>query len=172
MDPASGHTVDVISCPVVKTGLTSMDGKLVQVAGLKRDLRTIDPRTHEVLDERPNPRPGKELCGIEAGPHGVWLGYEDVGVLDLCSRADLSIVESIAVSGRIAGVSANEQFVIYADHQAATITLVDLARREEVTVIEVEGNPTGTTWDGERIWYCDYSTAALRSIQLPDLVRT
>jgi hypothetical protein len=60
--------------------------------------------------------------------------------------------------------------VAFADYAQARVTLLDPARRRVVTVIPVDGNPTGLTWDGHRLWYCDYATAHLRAVEVAGLV--
>ena len=171
LDPYTGQVERRIPCPEVKTGLTTLGGYLLQVVGQERSLRLIDPNTGAVVSETQNPRPGHMLCGLEAAREGLWVGYEDLRVLDLRDVEDLRLVDSIVVGGRIAGVTVSDRYLAYADHHAATITLVDPARRVEAASISVNGNPTGITWDGSRIWYCDYTTLQLRAIEVPGIVR-
>ncbi|HEX2317142.1 MAG TPA: hypothetical protein VHJ17_25575 [Thermomonospora sp.] len=166
LDPATGEVRHRISCPGVRTDLTTMEGRLVQVAGEARDLRVLHPETGDVLAERPNPRPGHVLCGMEATRHGLWLGYEDLRVIDLRDPDDLSLVASFPVRNGVAGITASDGFVAYADYRGATINLLDLDRGTEVASVSVAGNPTGITWDGTRIWYCDYTTLQLRAIEI------
>ncbi|MCP2167735.1 NHL repeat-containing protein [Goodfellowiella coeruleoviolacea] len=169
LDPVSGNVVRRIACPGVRTDLTTLSGNLVQVVGDQRALRLIDPDTGAAVAEVPNPRPGNLLCGLEATREGVWFGYEDLRVLDLRSVDGGELIDSIPVSRPVAGVTVSDRYVVYADYRAGTINLVDVALRREVASYDVAGNPTGVTWDGSRIWYCDHTTFQLRAIAVPGI---
>ncbi|MDX8034132.1 hypothetical protein SK803_28270 [Lentzea sp. BCCO 10_0856] len=172
LDPYSGEIEHRIPCPEVRTDLTTIAGRLVQVVGDRRALRMIDPETAEAVGEVPNPRPGNVLCGLEATRHGVWLGYEDLRQIDLRDPDGFGLLDTFPVSGRVAGVTVSDSYLVYADHQASTINLVDIGERREVAAFSVAGNPTGITWDGSRIWYCDYTTLQLRAIEVPGIVKS
>jgi hypothetical protein len=36
--------------------------------------------------------------------------------------------------------------------------------------MRLDGRPTGMTWDGEWLWYCDFPARALRPVDLADLL--
>ncbi|HEV8554967.1 MAG TPA: hypothetical protein VGR06_01040 [Actinophytocola sp.] len=169
VDPVTGEVAGRISCPGVRTDLTTMGGSLVQVAGDARALRVIDPGTGETLTELPNPRPGNILCGLEATRHGVWFGYEDLRLVDLRTADNLTLLDTFPVRHRPAGVTASDNYLVYADYQGGTINLVDITARREVACYHVAGNPTGLTWDGSRIWYCDHTTLQLRAVVVPGI---
>jgi hypothetical protein len=144
--PSTGDVVRVVPCPGVTTGLTTLRGKLLQVVGQEHSVRVIDSDRGSVLEQLPNPRSGRELLGIEAGPAGISMGYEDLRVLDLRSPDELELLDSIPVTAK----SRESPSPASADHEAATISVVDPDTRVESTPIKVEGNPTGMTWDGTR----------------------
>ncbi|GAA2704340.1 YncE family protein [Micromonospora olivasterospora] len=168
VDPFSGTVARRLDCPDVRTDLATRDGALLQVVGVERAVRTIDPDTGEVLGELPNPRPGHKLCGLEVSRHGRWLGYEDLRLIDLRDDDGL-LLDSVPVSGAVAGVTVTDKHLVYADYPAGALTVVDLARRREIASYRVAGNPTGLTWDGGRVWYCDYTGCRLRAVTLPEL---
>ncbi|WP_199444300.1 hypothetical protein [Umezawaea beigongshangensis] len=172
LDPVTGSVERRIACPGVRTDLTTLSGNLVQVVGDNRDLRVIDPDSGETVVEMANPRPGHVLCGLEATRDGIWLGYEDLRVLDLRSAENGELLDSIPVTRPIAGLTVSDRFLVYSDHRAGTINLVDVALRRQVASYDVAGNPTGITWDGRRIWYCDYTTLQLRAIEVPGISGT
>jgi hypothetical protein len=58
------------------------------------------------------------------------------------------------------------EFVVFANHPDARLNVLDPRTGRIVHVIPVAGNPTGLTWDGERLWYCDYATSRLGSVVL------
>ncbi|GLY49764.1 hypothetical protein [Lentzea sp. NBRC 102530] len=169
LDPVTGSVERRIPCPGVRTDLTTLAGNLVQVVGDRRDLRVIDPASGDTVLEMPNPRPGHVLCGLEATKDGIWLGYEDLRVLDLRSAQSGELLDTIPIPRAVAGLTVSDRFLVYAEHQAGTINLIDVALRRQVASYDVAGNPTGITWDGSRIWYCDYTTLQLRAIEVPGI---
>ncbi|MGW3967464.1 hypothetical protein ACWED2_47145 [Amycolatopsis sp. NPDC005003] len=169
LDPSTGAVDRRIACPEVRTDLTTVGGHLVQVVGDRRALKVIDPATGEFIAELPNPRPDGVLCGLEATSHGVWFGYEKPRVIELRSADDWELIDRIPVSHPVAGLTVSDSYLAYADYRGGTIYLVDIRRRREVACFDVAGNPTGLTWDGSRIWYCDYTTLQLRAIEVPGI---
>jgi len=169
VDITTGQVQRRISCPDVRTDLTTLGGNLIQIAGEKRVLRVIDPATGDIVADLPNPRPGHVLCGIEATRHGLWLGYEDLKLIDLRTPEDLDLIERYPVRHAVAGVTVSDSYLVYADYRGGSVNLLDLAQGAEVASISVNGNPTGTAWDGSRIWYCDYATFQLRAIEVPGI---
>jgi hypothetical protein len=169
LDPVTGSVERRIPCPGVRTDLTTLAGNLVQVVCDARDLRVIDPVSGDTVLEMPNPRPGHVLCGLEATRDGIWLGYEDLRVLDLRSAQNGELLDTIPIPRAVAGLTVSDRFLVYAEHQAGTINLIDVALRRQVASYDVAGNPTGITWDGRRIWYCDYTTLQLRAIEVPGI---
>lgn len=168
VDPVNGKVARRLSCPGVRTDLTTLAGNLVQVVGRERALRVLDPASGDLVIEMPNPRPGHVLCGLEATRDGIWFGYEDLRVLDL-RTVDGELVDTIPVTRPIAGLTVSDRYLAYAEYPAGTINLVDIEERREVACYDVAGNPTGLTWDGSRIWYCDYTTLQLRAIEVPGI---
>lgn len=169
LDPVTGSVERRIPCPGVRTDLTTLAGNLVQVVGDARDLRVIDPASGDTVLEMRNPRPGHVLCGLEATKDGIWFGYEDLRVLDLRSAQNGELLDTIPIPRAVSGLTVSDRFLVYAEHQAGTINLIDVALRRQVASYDVAGNPTGITWDGRRIWYCDYTTLQLRAIEVPGI---
>jgi hypothetical protein len=134
-------------------------------------LRAVDPNTGDVDYELDNPRPGHKLCGLEAAREGLWLGYEDLLRVDLRDY-DGTLLRTFAVSRPIAGLTVTDHYLLYADHAGASITVVDLDTGRELVTYSVVGNPTGLTWDGELVWYCDHRDLRLCAVALPGLVRS
>lgn len=167
LDLGTGAVEHRVPCPQVRTDLTTMDGYLVQVVGPRYSLRMIDPADGSTVAEYDNPRPGHELSGLEANGHGLWMGYEDLRRIDLRDKRSLELIDTYEVRHRVAGLTVSDSYIVYADHHAGTVNLLDLEARREVASYSVAGNPTGIGWDGSRIWYCDYTTLQLRAIEVP-----
>jgi DNA-binding beta-propeller fold protein YncE len=166
VDPETGAVVSRFPCPGVRTGLTAADGGrcLMQVVGGDKRLRAIDPRSGETLAEYPNPRRGGELCGIQDTPAGLWTGYSDPSVIDLRRLSDPEPLMSFPVHENVADLTVVDHLVVFANHLNARINVLDPTVGSIVRTIPVGGNPTGLTWDGQRLWYCDYGTSHLRAL--------
>ncbi|RJO72507.1 hypothetical protein D5S18_22260 [Nocardia panacis] len=167
VDPATGAVQHRIPCAGIRSDLTTLGGRLIQVAGEERALRVIDPGTGEMIIELPNPRPGEDLSGLEATQHGIWLGFANRRVIELRTIGGMRLVDTVPVRVAPAGVTVSDNYLVYSDYHGATICVVDLETKREVAAYSVAGGPTGLTWDGSRIWYCDHTTLQLRAIAVP-----
>ena len=156
-----------LPCPGVRTGLTAADGgrRLVQVVGGDKRLRAIDPHSGDVLDEYPNPRPGGELCGLQATAEGLWTGYRDPPTIDLRRHVDLEALASFPVTEDVADLTVIGHLVVFANHRDARLNVLNPDIGEIVRVIPVSGGPTGVTWDGSRLWYCDHAGQRLCAVE-------
>jgi hypothetical protein len=92
-------------------------------------------------------------------------------VLELRDPQNFQLLEFLPIRHPVAGLTVSDGFVVYADHRGATITLIDVRERREQVSVRVWGNPTGLTWDGSLIWYCDDATLQLRAVELPGFER-
>jgi hypothetical protein len=171
VDPATGEVEHSIPCAGVRTDLTTTNGLLLQVAGDKRSVRVVDPGNGAEIGEIPNPRPGHALRGLEANRRGLWFGYDDLRLVELRDPRELTLIDVFQVRNGIAGLTASDRYLIYADQENGTVNAFDLEARREIASYSVAGNPTGLAWDGRLIWYCDFTTLQLRAVELPGLVR-
>jgi hypothetical protein len=169
LDPHTHEVLRRIPCPGVHADLTTVGGNLLQVVADPMALRVIDCDTGSIIDERPSPRPEHKLCGLEAGHDGIWMGFADTGVIDLRDAESFRLLDSFAVAHPMGGLAVSDRYLFCADHPAGLIHVVDLAGRTEEAAIDVNGNPTGITWDGSQIWYCDDTTLQLRAIEVPGI---
>ena len=171
IDARSGEILHHVPCADVTADLTSLDGHLLQVVGEGRDLRMLDADSGAMLAQFPNPRPGHLLTGLEACRDGLWMGYEDLGLLDLRHPETFRLLDCLSVGHGVAGVTVSDGYVVCSDHRKATLNLIDTARRRDTVTVSVYGNPNGITWDGSLIWYCDHATLQLRAVELPGFQR-
>ena len=168
VDPETGEVAERLTCRGVRTGLTAADDgrRLVQVVGGDKRLRAIDPRSGEMLEERPNPRLGGELCGLHDTRVGLWMGYREPPVIDLRRHADQEALVSLPVRDDVADLTVMGDLVVFASHRGRRLNVVDSRLERVVEVIPVAGAPTGLTWDGTHLWYCDYPTSHLRAVEM------
>ncbi|HEV3001240.1 MAG TPA: hypothetical protein VGW75_10925 [Solirubrobacteraceae bacterium] len=168
VDPGTGAVEAELVCRGVRTGLTAADGGrcLLQVVGGDKRLRALDPRTGEVIAERPNPRPGGELCGVHETAEGLWTGYNRPQVIELRRRADGETLVSVPVDEDVADLTVMGDRVVFANHVDGRLNVLDPPAGRIVEAVPVSGNPTGLAWDGQRLWYCDYPTSHLRAVDM------
>jgi hypothetical protein len=169
IDPYAGEVLTVIACPGLRCGLATVGGHLVYAAGLDDRLCIIDPDAGQLLAEARNPRAGEEITALEGGRRGLWIGYRNL--LELRSVSDFRVLASVGVRAKVAGATVTDRYVIYSNRQSESIIVVDPALEQEILPIGVHGSPTGLTWDGSRIWYCDNASSRLRAIDVPGIVR-
>lgn len=167
IDPGSGEVVARIPCPDVAGDLTTLRGALLQVVGAGWDLRLLDPATGGEIDEWPNPRPGHEVSGVEACRDGVWVGYTDLGLVELRDPDRFRLLDSVEVGYPVTGVTVSDGFLVHTDRDASRVRLTDLETRRPRLPVMVWGKPRAITWDGRLFWYCDHATLQLRAIELP-----
>jgi len=168
INPQTGDVVKRLPCPGVRTGLTAADGgrMLLQVVGGDKRLRALDPSSGDVLGQCPNPRPGGELCGLQATAEGLWTGYRDPPTIDLRRHGDLKSLASFPVTEDVADLTVAGYLVVFANHRDARLNVLDPDTGKIVSVIPVSGAPTGVTWDGSRLWYCDHAGRRLCAVEL------
>jgi glutamine cyclotransferase len=169
LDPQTGQVEHRIPCPGVAADLTTLDGYLLQVCGPDRCLRGIAPRTGEEVTEFANPRPADRLRGLEATRHGLWLGYENLKLVELRDPKTMSLIDTFPLRHPPAGLTVSDNYLVYADYAGSTINVYDVRERRELAAYSVAGSPTGVTWDGSRVWYCDHGTLQLRAIEVPGM---
>ena len=169
IDPVSGEIVQRIPCQEVAGDLTTLRGALLQVVGEERNLRLLDPATGGEIDEWPNPRPGHAISGLEACRDGVWIGYEDLGIVELRELDGFRLLDCIDVGHEVTGVTVSDGFLVHTDRDASRVRLTDLNSRRPRYPVMVWGKPRAITWDGRLFWYCDHATLQLRAIELPGI---
>ncbi|NLU80943.1 hypothetical protein HCA58_21825 [Micromonospora sp. HNM0581] len=171
LDPHTGEVERRLPCPGVRTDLTTMDGLLIQVVGEERRLRVLAPHSGNCIGEMPNPRPGHLLSGLEATRDGIWFGYEDLRLVELRDKRTFDLIDVFRVRFPIAGLTVSDDYLAYADHRAGTVNMFDLQGGRDVASYSVAGSPTGVTWDGRAIWYCDFTTLRFRAIEVPGITK-
>ena len=170
VEPSTGKVEQRLPCAAVRTGLTVLEGNLLQVVGVggkNKSLRSIDPESGRIVAEFANPHRGTELCGIEATSNGIWMGYSDLRTVELTVLTEPAPRTVVPVGRSVAGLTVVRSRVLFAQYPTGQMHVADPAAGAVIASIELEGNPTGTTWDGALLWYCDYRTLQLRAIELP-----
>lgn len=169
IDPGDGSVARSFECEAVRADLAYDGTYLCQIGGRPKRLVLIDPASGEPAGERPVLPATGQLTGVEYGPEGAWMLLRGPTVVQLRSRDDLGVVRQFPARGESpAGLTYADGVVVYGDFEQGTLTALRAADGTELGSIGVPGRPTGLTWDGERIWYCDFPARAIRSLALPD----
>jgi hypothetical protein len=166
LDPRTGVPGAELACPGLVTGLTTLGGCLLYATSTT--LRLTEPQSGDVLREVASPRPDTQVCGMEAGKDGIWLGWPDA--LELRDASNLRLLATIPAPLGVAGITVTDRYVVHTDLLGEAITVFDLQTGRNVLQIQVDGRPaTSLTWDGLRLWYADAGNMRLRALDVPGL---
>ncbi|MGW5666917.1 hypothetical protein [Micromonospora sp. NPDC003776] len=159
-----------IECPRLRADLTCHDGLVWQVGGRPKRLLLIDPVTGAEIGERAVLPASGRVCGVEAGPDGIWLGLCGPAVVQLRDLATLEVRREFPVDGQPSGMTFHGDVVLYADFGESLIRTVDAATGELRSAVAVEGRPVGMTWGGDLIWYADFADRRLKALRPSDVL--
>jgi PQQ-like domain len=167
IDPTVGSVVRTHYCGWVRADM-SYDGSLLcQIGGRPKRLVLIEPDTGRLAGFRPILPANGRVTGAEIGPEGLWLVLRSPNVVQLRDYPSLEIRREHAVPGASpSGLAYVDGMVVYGDFESGTLHVVDAATGECVRSIALDAHPTGMTWDGRRLWYCDFRARALRAFDL------
>jgi hypothetical protein len=168
VDPESGSARPAVPCPGLRSGLATLHGHLLYAVGEGSELRVVDPESGAVVASLGDFRPGEPVTGMESGRHGIWLGFRDS--VELRSTPHFDLLRRLPAPLGVTGVTVTDRYLVFSDSLGETITVVDLLTERTVLSIRVDGRPTGITWDGTRLWYCDANYLRLRAIEVPGMV--
>ena len=166
IDPADGTVAATLDCPQARADLTCHDGLLCQVGGRPKRLLVIDPATGQLAGQKEVPPPSGRLCGIEMGPEGMWMCLRDPSVVQLRDYATMSVLREYPVPGEPSGLTYADGVVVYSEFQAGLMHAFDTRSQTMLGTTAVRGHPTGTTWDGTLLWYCDFRAREFAAVEL------
>lgn len=171
IDPADGSVVRTFSCADVRADLAYDGAMLCQVGGRPKRLVLIDPETGDVAGYRPILPANGRVTGVEIGPEGLWLVLRAPNVVQLREYPSMAILREYPVRGSgPSGLTYAEGMVVFGEFESGTVHVIDAETGAHVVSKELEGRPTGMTWDGERLWYCDFPARAVRALDLADVL--
>lgn len=171
VDPAGGSVVRTLGCSRVRADLTYHDGRLCQVGGRPKRILLIDPETGDIVDQKQVHPPSGRLCGIEMGPEGMWMCLRNPAVVQLRDFDTMSVQRELPVEGAPSGLTYVDGVVLYSEFEGGVVRAVDTVTGALLAAVTVAGHPTGMTWDGKRLWYCDFETRRFNAIRLGDVVK-
>lgn len=166
IDPKTHQIIRTISCPDVSTGL-AFDGKhLWQVVGKHKHLICIDIPTGNIIRKLELLPDNNDICGIDIKGRILWLGREHIGLLEMRDITDGTLIQRFPAPDRIAGVTIVENHVWYTEAIRAELICVDARDGSSQGRYEIDGMPTGLTWDGKWFWYCDYASKTIKAVSI------
>ncbi|KAA8883768.1 PQQ-binding-like beta-propeller repeat protein [Nocardia colli] len=167
IDPSDGTVTRSWACARVRADLAYDGTRLLQVGGHPKRLVLIDPATGESVGEKTVlPRNGR-LTGIEFGPEGLWMCLRAPTVVQLRNYATMEIERQYPAGGESpSGLTYADGLVLHGDYSDSTVRALNARTGAQVGAVRVPGRPTGMTWDGSHLWYCDFPARALRAIEL------
>ena len=74
------------------------------------------------------------------------------------------MLRAFPTEGEVAGLTYVPGTIVYADYVESLIRAVDAETGELLGRRRVSGSPTGLTWDGSHLWYCDYDSDQICAI--------
>jgi|GEM_PF-787455 len=167
VDRSDGAVVREFACAKVRADLTYDGSRLCQVGGRPKRIVLVDPATGEFTGERPVLPADGRLTGIELGPDGFWMCLRGPTVVQLRDPATMTVHrEHPALGSSPAGLTYAAGVVVYADFEDAVLRAMHPETGEHLGSLAVDGRPTGVTWDGERLWYCDFDARGFRAVDL------
>lgn len=170
VDPGTGEVLRGFDCAWVRADLTFHDGELWQVGGRPKRVLRLDPATGRQLGERAVLPANGRLCGVEAGPEGLWMCLREPAVVQLRDYDTMTVQHEVPVAGNPSGLTYARGVVVYSDFEDCLIRAVSPVSGEVLAEVRVEGHPVGMTWDGTAVWYCDFSARQIRAIDADHLL--
>jgi outer membrane protein assembly factor BamB len=166
VDSADGTVRREFGCSAVRADLAFDGVHLVQVGGRPKQLVLVDRDSGEIVGHKPVPPASGRLTGVEFGPEGVWMVLRGPTVVQLRDYESMAVVREFTARGESpSGLTYADGTVVYGDFDDGVLRALDPGTGRHLGTIAVPGRPTGLTWDGQRLWYCDFPGRSFRAIE-------
>jgi outer membrane protein assembly factor BamB len=167
IDRTDGTVLREFRCPYVRADLAFDGSFLCQVGGRPKRIVLVDRTSGEVVGNREVLPASGRLTGIELGPEGMWMCLRLPMVVQLRDYPALTVRREYEVPlSAPSGLTYAHGIVVVGDFEQGTLHAVDAATGRHLGSTSVRGRPTGLTWDGERVWYCDFPNRCFRTVEL------
>ncbi len=157
LDPETGHVVQTVPCPEVRTALHYHPPYLWQVAGHPKEARAIDPADGRVVARLRLGDDAEQVCGLIVDDDVCWVALKQPGRLQCRDRGTGRVLVEWPVTPRIAEIVAVGEAIWYVDFERGQLAALDRRSGHELGRFALDGQPTGLTWDGRRFWYADFT---------------
>lgn len=170
LEPQTGKIRSILQIPQVNTSLSFDNGYLWQVTGEgylthPKNVTKIDPNLGEAVAVIGLGEDSKYIAGIDVQGDTVWVSLEQRGRLQQRQLYTNRVLRDYGVEPRIAGIVSAGASFFYCEYNQRLLVEIDPETGVERVRYGVEGNPTGLTWDGEYVWYNDYTGKKIRKIK-------
>ncbi|MEU4826682.1 PQQ-like beta-propeller repeat protein [Actinomadura citrea] len=167
IDPATGGVSRTLACDRVRADLAYDGARLCQVGGRPKRIVLIDPDDGRITGEKEVLPASGRLTGIELGPEGMYMCLRGPTVVQLRDYDTMTVLREFPAEGESpSGLTYADGVVVYGDFDDAVLRAMDPRTGEHLGALPVPGRPTGLTWDGRRLWYCDFPARAIRPLEL------
>lgn len=166
LDPCGGYVVREHPCEAVRADLAYDGAWLAQIGGRPKRLVLVDPeRGAHACEVEIQPASGR-ATGAEFCPDGLWLLLRNPSVVQLRKYPSMTVEREHRVPiSAPSGLTWCDGVLVCGDFGAGVLHAIDAASGRRLAWRPVTGQPTGMTFDGERIWYCDFPGRALRAVE-------
>jgi streptogramin lyase len=167
LSPATGTVLREFPCVWVRADLTHDGTHLCQVGGRPKRIVLVDAETGTVKGHKEVAPASGRLTGLELAPDGLWMCLRGPTVVQLRDYTTMTVLREYPVPGDSpSGLTVAGDLIVYGDVAEAVLRTLDSRTGKITGVISVPGRPTGLTWDGRQLWYCDFPGRAIRSLGL------
>jgi outer membrane protein assembly factor BamB len=171
IDRATGRVTRTYRCDDVRADLAFDGSMLCQVGGRPKQLVLVDPASGDVTGRRKILPASGRVTGVEFGPEGLWLVLREPNVVQLRDYPAMTVQREYRVPGEgPSGLTYADGIILFGEFNTAMLHAIEAGTGAHIASAEVQGHPTGLTWDGERVWYCDFGARMLRALDLADLL--
>ena len=172
LDPVNAEALTVHKIPDVNTSLSYDGGYLWQVTGEgyltgPKSVTKIDLELGKALEVIGLGVDSMYIAGVEVQGDKVWVGLEQMGRLQQRRLYTGEILRDFRAEPRIAGITATDGSFFYCEFDQRLLVEVDPDTGGELARYRLDGNPTGLTWDGDHVWYNDYTGKKIRKVKPP-----
>lgn len=170
---STGSVVHTYRCDQVRADLAFDGTMLCQVGGRPKRLVLVDPQTGTVTGHQEIRPASGRVTGVEFGPEGLWMCLREPMVVQLRDYSSMQVRREFPVRGSSpSGLTYADGVVVYGEFESGELHSIDPTNGTHIGSTRVDGRPTGLTWDGNRLWYCDFPGRAIRSIDRAHLVNS
>lgn len=171
IDPSDGAVLRAFDCALVRADLAHDGTRIGQIGGRPKRIVLIDQTTGDTVGSKQVLPASGRLTGTEYGPEGLWMCLRGPTVVQLRNRESMDVLREYPVWGSSpSGLTCADGIIVYGDFDDAVLHALDPDTGTHLGSAWVPGRPTGLTWDGERLWYCDFPARSFRAIELDQVV--
>lgn len=167
LNPAGGEVDRELECPDVRTDMSwdPVTGRIWQIAGRPKRIRVIDSTDGAVVDEIDLGAEAERACGLLVLETEYWIGYKDLGRVQLFSRRKHTALTQLPALPHVDGLAWKDGALWYTSFGQQVLVAIDPGTGKELVRHRLPGDPTGMTCDGELFWFSDYANGRICAVR-------